>query len=198
MLKIIGAFFVCLWCADFLTGFFHWLEDTYCLEHYPLIGQFICEPNIEHHVDPQLMVRTGTFISRNLLQWSMGACIFGLLAIFGSSPTLNAPQTSAHWLLLCFNVSGERCAGSYFVLAASRKTGDIDDWNLPQTREPARRWHRESNIAIGFDAVETAVKSRSKSTLVRLSQTSTMAVLQNGSSRLADEFCGSRRIHRRD
>jgi len=83
MLKIIGAFFVCLWCADFLTGFFHWLEDTYCLEHYPLIGQFICEPNIEHHVDPQLMVRTGTFISRNLLQWSMGACIFGLLAIFG-------------------------------------------------------------------------------------------------------------------
>jgi len=68
MLKIVGAFFVCLWCADFLTGFFHWMEDTYCLEHYPLIGQFICEPNIEHHVNPQLMVRTGTFISRNLLK----------------------------------------------------------------------------------------------------------------------------------
>lgn len=83
MLKIVGAFFVCLWCADFLTGFFHWMEDTYCLEHYPLIGQFICEPNIEHHVNPQLMVRTGTFISRNLLQWGLAALIFGLLAICG-------------------------------------------------------------------------------------------------------------------
>ena len=60
ILKLIGGFFVCLWAADFVTGMAHWLEDTYCLENYPLIGSFICEPNIEHHVDPQLMVREGT------------------------------------------------------------------------------------------------------------------------------------------
>ena len=83
MLKIIGSVFVCLWVADFITGFAHWLEDTYCLENYPLIGKFICEPNIQHHIDPQLMVRTGTFISRNILQWGMCAAAFGLLWLIG-------------------------------------------------------------------------------------------------------------------
>ena len=28
ILKLIGFLFVCLWSADFLTGFFHWMEDT--------------------------------------------------------------------------------------------------------------------------------------------------------------------------
>jgi ubiquitin-conjugating enzyme E2 variant len=81
ILKAIGVFFVCLWSADFLTGFFHWLEDTYCLESYPLIGGFICEPNIEHHVDPQMMVRTGTFISRNILQWTLALVLFAILCL---------------------------------------------------------------------------------------------------------------------
>ena len=83
MLKLIGAFFVCLWAADFVTGLAHWLEDTYCLEDYPLIGSFICEPNIEHHVNPTLMVRSGTFFSRNILQWSLCGGMFGLLWIVG-------------------------------------------------------------------------------------------------------------------
>lgn len=79
MIKTIGTIFVCWWAADFLTGFFHWLEDTYCLEQMPLIGGFICEPNIEHHIDPQLMVRVGTFFSRNVLQWVLCASLFGVL-----------------------------------------------------------------------------------------------------------------------
>lgn len=83
LLKVVGAFFVCLWVADFVTGLAHWLEDTYCLEDYPLIGNFICEPNIEHHVDPQLMVRSGTFFSRNILQWSLCAGAYGLLWLVG-------------------------------------------------------------------------------------------------------------------
>lgn len=83
MLKLIGAFFVCLWAADFVTGMAHWLEDTYCLEDYPLIGSFICEPNIEHHVNPQLMVRTGTFVSRNILQWTLCGGLYGLLWLVG-------------------------------------------------------------------------------------------------------------------
>ena len=82
-LKLIGGFFVCLWAADFVTGLAHWLEDTYCLEHYPLIGSFICEPNIEHHVDPQLMVREGTFFSRNILQWTLCGSAYALLWLVG-------------------------------------------------------------------------------------------------------------------
>ena len=83
LLKLIGGFFVCLWAADFLTGMAHWLEDTYCLENYPLIGSFICEPNIEHHIDPQLMVREGTFFSRNLLQWALCGGVYVLLWSIG-------------------------------------------------------------------------------------------------------------------
>lgn len=83
MLKLIGAFFVCLWFADFVTGFFHWLEDTYCLENMPLIGNFICEPNIEHHLDPQLLVRVGTFFSRNKLQWLLCGGTFAGLWLIG-------------------------------------------------------------------------------------------------------------------
>ena len=79
MLKTLGTICVCWWAADFLTGFFHWLEDTYCLEQMPLIGGFICEPNIDHHIDPQLMVRVGTFCSRNVLQWGLCIGLFGLL-----------------------------------------------------------------------------------------------------------------------
>ena len=83
ILKLIGAFYICLWSADFLTGFAHWLEDTYCLEDMPLIGGFICEPNIDHHLDPQLMVRTGTFFSRNILQWGVCGGVFVLLWLIG-------------------------------------------------------------------------------------------------------------------
>ena len=83
MLKTIGAIFVCFWMADFLTGFVHWLEDTYCLEHIPLLGNFICEPNIQHHIDPLDMVRNGTFFSRNWLQWALCGGIFALLWSMG-------------------------------------------------------------------------------------------------------------------
>lgn len=83
MLKAIGAFFVCMWVADFATGFFHWLEDTYCLEHLPLVGGFICEPNIQHHIDPTDIVRNGTFFSRNILQWATCGILFLLLCPFG-------------------------------------------------------------------------------------------------------------------
>ena len=79
MLKAIGAFFVCFWMADFVTGFAHWAEDTYCLEHIPLLGSFICEPNIQHHIDPHDIVRDGTFFSRNYLQWLLCGGLFAIL-----------------------------------------------------------------------------------------------------------------------
>ena len=83
MAKAIGVIFLCSWFADFITGFFHWLEDTYCLEHVPLIGGFICEPNIQHHIDPNDIVRDGTFVSRNYFQWILCGGIFALLCLLG-------------------------------------------------------------------------------------------------------------------
>ena len=83
MFYYIGYFLVSLWIADFITGCFHWLEDTYCTENMPLIGGFICEPNIDHHIDPQLMVRTGSFISRNIFQWGLALSVLLILWLFG-------------------------------------------------------------------------------------------------------------------
>lgn len=84
----VGIFFLCLWTADFLTGFVHWAEDTYCKSGYPIIGGLICEPNKLHHEDPNLMVRTGNFLSRNCIQWLVcsAVCAFLWLIGFGCFP----------------------------------------------------------------------------------------------------------------
>ena len=79
----IGMLFASLWMADFLSGFFHWLEDTYCTKGMPIVGKLICDPNIEHHRDPGLLVRAGTFVSRNVFQWVACAVIFVALLLFG-------------------------------------------------------------------------------------------------------------------
>lgn len=79
----VGVFFLCLWAADFLTGIIHWAEDTYCKNGYPIIGALICEPNRLHHEDPNLMVRTGNFISRNWIQWFACGTVYGLLWLVG-------------------------------------------------------------------------------------------------------------------
>lgn len=72
MLAMLGLFILCLIYADLIVGHVHWLEDTYCTDGMPWIGEIICDPNIDHHLDPQLMVREGTFISRNTIPWVMG------------------------------------------------------------------------------------------------------------------------------
>ena len=58
------------------------MEDTYCLENMPFIGGFICEPNIQHHIDPLDIVRDGTFWTRNKLQWLTCGALFMVLSLF--------------------------------------------------------------------------------------------------------------------
>lgn len=73
---------ICLLIADFLTGFFHWLEDTYATKSWPLkIGI----NNIEHHKQPGLMGRMGDFISRNAIP-ALLAIIFGPVLWFIGIP----------------------------------------------------------------------------------------------------------------
>ena len=79
----IGIFFLCLWIADFLTGLAHWAEDTYCRSGYPIIGALICEPNLMHHKDPNLLVRTSSFVGRNYVQWLVCGVIYVILWALG-------------------------------------------------------------------------------------------------------------------
>lgn len=71
ILFVIQLFGVLL-CADFVSGVVHWLEDSYGNPSWPLIGQSIIAPNIEHHHHPRSFTK-GTFWSRN----------FGLMILSG-------------------------------------------------------------------------------------------------------------------
>lgn len=63
ILKIIAAVLT----ADFLSGFFHWLEDAYGREHWPVTGRLVTRPNILHHHDPRHFTHNGWFHSSWLL-----------------------------------------------------------------------------------------------------------------------------------
>lgn len=60
-----GELLLCLLIADFLTGLLHWIEDTYGLPSWPLLGQHVIEPNIRHHEQPGLIGTMSTIVSRN-------------------------------------------------------------------------------------------------------------------------------------
>lgn len=56
---------VCIIIADFLTGFGHWIEDTYGLPTWPILGKHVIEPNILHHEHPGWIGTMSTLVSRN-------------------------------------------------------------------------------------------------------------------------------------
>ena len=45
----------CVLIADFITGFFHWFEDTYITLDWPTLGETVGEDNITHHVKPHIV-----------------------------------------------------------------------------------------------------------------------------------------------
>ena len=70
--------------TDFVSGLFHWLEDAYGREEWPITGWLITKRNILHHHDPRYFTRHGWFHSSWLLLCIAGvivlaAWLFGLL-----------------------------------------------------------------------------------------------------------------------
>lgn len=70
----------CIIVADFLTGLVHWIEDTYGLPSWPILGALIVEPNIEHHLDPLALCDSPVWL-RNY-QAGIPACLFSA-GVFG-------------------------------------------------------------------------------------------------------------------
>ena len=77
---VFGKVIVCVFSADLLSGFFHWLEDAYGREHWPVTGKLITGPNILHHHQPAHFTRHGWFKSAQVLL-VMGVVVL-LLAFF--------------------------------------------------------------------------------------------------------------------
>lgn len=80
MSSIAWQFVACVLAADFVTGFVHWWEDTYGLPTWPVLGEHVIEPNIEHHRHPGLMGAMNRFWDR---WWQGGLFALGVMAIAG-------------------------------------------------------------------------------------------------------------------
>jgi len=78
VLEIIATVFV----ADFVSGFFHWLEDAYGREHWPITGRLITRPNVLHHHDPRYFIRHGWLHSSWLL-FAAGLLVLGIAWLCG-------------------------------------------------------------------------------------------------------------------
>ena len=46
------SMFMAYVAADFVSGFVHWLGDTFGEEHWPILGAGFIKPFRDHHVDP--------------------------------------------------------------------------------------------------------------------------------------------------
>lgn len=76
---------ICAWlAADFLSGFWHWVEDRYFDTTWPVIGEHIAKPNLLHHSQPAAFLHQGYF-SRN---WTtiLPAAIAAAIAWYLSAP----------------------------------------------------------------------------------------------------------------
>jgi plasmanylethanolamine desaturase len=73
-LQAVGAVLI----ADFFSGLVHWAEDAYARKDTPIIGKWIGEANIEHHVKPRAFVSRGWWAS----SWDLA--LAGVLVVAGA------------------------------------------------------------------------------------------------------------------
>ncbi|PWJ22043.1 fatty acid desaturase CarF family protein [Jannaschia seohaensis] len=64
--------------ADFVSGLFHWAEDTLGADDTPIWGPLFAAPNSRHHSDPSAMLKIHWLRNNSLL---VGACV-GLAMVF--------------------------------------------------------------------------------------------------------------------
>jgi len=53
--------------TDFISGLFHWLEDSYGHPHLPIVGHYVTKPDLLHHYNPRRFVANSWFSSADLL-----------------------------------------------------------------------------------------------------------------------------------
>ncbi len=84
-------FLLAVIAADFVSGFMHWIEDSYFSEKTPLIGKWIIAPNMLHHRDPRAFVKNSWLRSADVPLIIAGLVLLGAwgLGLF-------------HWTLVVF------------------------------------------------------------------------------------------------
>lgn len=79
------ATILCSWLlADFTSGFWHWLEDRYFDERWPIVGKYIAKPNALHHARPAAFLDQG-YWSRNWTSILPAAVVAVVMLLCGCS-----------------------------------------------------------------------------------------------------------------
>jgi ubiquitin-conjugating enzyme E2 variant len=74
VLKIVGIILL----VDFITGFVHWLEDSFWSPDTPLLGKWLVVPNQAHHLNGQ------DFLQKSWLESSWDLLLIGILVMMGA------------------------------------------------------------------------------------------------------------------
>lgn len=82
--------------ADFLSGLYHWIEDRYFGDEWPLIGAYVSKPNGRHHDDPTAMLRI-SYAQRN------GASIVAAAIAIQITVLAHGPI----WLMIAFALASQ-------------------------------------------------------------------------------------------
>ncbi len=72
----------CVLLADFVSGLFHWLEDSYGSARWKITGKWVTEANDLHHREPRAFIKNSWLQSADVLL-ILGALILGVAALLG-------------------------------------------------------------------------------------------------------------------
>lgn len=78
MIYFLGYLMTCWLAADFISGFYHWLEDRYAKDDWPIIGKFVAKPNKLHHSAPSAFL-VGSYWTRNWTTFAVALPAFAMI-----------------------------------------------------------------------------------------------------------------------
>lgn len=75
------------WLAiDLISGFFHWLEDSYGHPDWPFVGRRVTKANLLHHARPRAFIHNSWYSSSELLLVACGIALVVAFAIGRLTP----------------------------------------------------------------------------------------------------------------
>lgn len=122
MSEWIGWLLINWLCADLIVGFFHWWEDQYANERWPLIGKYVSKPNQLHHSRPTAFL-AGSYVQRN---WtSIVPAVIAAAVAWRYCPALALPCLIASQGNEVHGWSHQKCNGLIRVLQETELVASV-------------------------------------------------------------------------